>query len=86
MPDLEEQANKIVIPNELHFHFDMGVDVSSAMAEKKAEELIEKYYIETEYRYRLEATMLLNNTNSGHQVAGYRFTVKARKCIDYGDF
>lgn len=84
--DLSEQAKKIVVPNELHLHFDMGPDASSAMAEKKAESLLEKYYIDTEYRYTIKSSMLIVDTNSGPLVAGYRFNVDARKFIDYGDW
>lgn len=85
MPDQDtstEPPKKKCISNRLHFHFEMGEKSSGKMAEKKAEQLIEQYFIDREYRYSLKAQTITICLSDGERIVGYRFTVEAWPKVD----
>lgn len=79
MPDQEsstEQPRK-AIGNNIHLKFEMGADASAGMAEEKAKRFIERYFIDTEYRFTVHSDAIVIGKSSGDEVIGYRVKVQA---------
>lgn len=82
--DTSTEQLKKCVGNRLHLHFDMGEHASAVMAEKKAEQLLDKYYVGEEYRYSINAQAITIALMDGERTVGYRFSVEAWPFPDRG--